>query len=33
MNLEVKEFNVKDVESQLNQDISNLDENSANNFT
>jgi len=33
MNLEVKEFNVKNVESQLNQDISNLDEDFADTFT
>jgi len=33
MNLEVEEFNVKDVESQLDQDISNLDEDSADTFT
>jgi len=32
MNLEVKEFNVEDVESQLDQDISNLNENSADTF-
>jgi len=29
MNLEIKEFNVKDVKSQLDQDILNLDEDSA----
>jgi len=37
MNLEVEEFNVENVEShlksQLNQDISNLDEDSADTFT
>jgi len=33
MNLEVEEFNVKDVESQLDQDISNLNEDSADIFT
>jgi len=29
MNLEIEEFNVKDVKSQLNQDTLNLDENFA----
>ncbi len=29
MNLEIKEFNVEDVKSQLDQDILNLDEDSA----
>ena len=29
MNLKIEEFNVKDVKSQLNQDILNLDEDSA----
>ncbi len=29
MNLEIEEFNVKDVKSQLNQNTLNLDENSA----
>ncbi len=29
MNLEIEEFNVEDVKSQLNQDILNLDEDSA----
>ncbi len=33
MNLKVEEFNVKDVESQLDQDISNLNEDSADTFT
>ncbi len=33
MNLEVEEFNVKNVESQLNQDILNLNEDSADTFT
>jgi len=33
MNLEIKEFNIKDVKSQLNQDILNLDEDSADIFT
>ncbi len=33
MNLEIKEFNVEDVESQLDQDILNLDEDSADTFT
>ncbi len=33
MNLEVKEFNVENVESQLNQDISNLNEDSVDTFT
>ncbi len=33
MNLKVKEFNVEDVKSQLNQDILNLNEDSANTFT
>ena len=33
MNLEVKEFNVEDVESQLDQDILNLNEDSADTFT
>jgi len=29
MNLEIEEFNIKDIKSQLNQDILNLDKNSA----
>jgi len=33
MNLEVKEFNVEDIESQLDQDILNLNEDSADTFT
>ncbi len=33
MNLEIKEFNVKDVKFQLNQDILNLNKNSADIFT
>ena len=33
MNLEVEEFNVKNIESQLDQDISNLNEDSADTFT
>jgi len=33
MNLEVKEFNVENVKSQLDQDILNLDEDSADTFT
>ncbi len=33
MNLEIKEFNVEDVKSQLNQDILNLDEDSVDTFT
>jgi len=33
MNLELEEFNVKDVKSQLNQDILNLDEDFADTFT
>ncbi len=33
MNLEIEEFNVENVESQLNQDTLNLDEDSANIFT
>jgi len=33
MNLEIEEFNVEDVKSQLNQDILNLDEDSADIFT
>jgi len=33
MNLEIKEFDVEDVKSQLNQDILNLDEDSADIFT
>ncbi len=33
MNLEVEEFDVEDVESQLDQDISNLNEDSADTFT
>jgi len=33
MNLEIKKFNVEDVESQLNQDILNLDEDFANTLT
>jgi len=33
MNLEIKEFNIENIESQLNQDILNLDEDSANTFT
>ncbi len=32
MNLEIEEFNIKDVKSQLNQDILNLDEDSADIF-
>ncbi len=33
MNLEVEEFNVKNIESQLDQDISNLNKDSADTFT
>jgi len=33
MNLKIKEFNVEDVEFQLNQDILNLDEDFANILT
>jgi len=33
MNLEIEEFNVENVESQLNQDTLNLDEDSADTFT
>ncbi len=33
MNLEIEEFNIEDVKSQLNQDILNLDEDSADIFT
>ncbi len=33
MNLEVEEFNIEDVESQLNQDILNLNKDSADTFT
>jgi len=33
MNLKIKEFDVEDVKSQLNQDILNLDEDSADIFT
>ncbi len=33
MNLEIEEFNVKNIKSQLDQDILNLDENSADTFT
>jgi len=33
MNLEIEEFNVEDVKSQLNQDILNLDKDSADIFT
>ncbi len=33
MNLELEEFNVEDVKSQLNQDILNLDEDFADTFT
>ncbi len=33
MNLEIKEFDVEDVKSQLNQDILNLDKDSADIFT
>jgi len=33
MNLEIKEFNIENIESQLNQDILNLDEDSADTFT
>jgi len=33
MNLEVKEFNVENVELQLDQDISNLNEDFADTFT
>jgi hypothetical protein len=33
MNLEIEESDVEDVESQLNQDILSLDEDSANTFT
>jgi len=33
MNLEIEEFDVEDVKSQLNQDILNLDEDSADIFT
>jgi len=33
MNLEIEEFNIKNVKLQLNQDILNLDEDSANTFT
>jgi len=33
MNLEIEEFNIKDVKFQLNQNILNLDENSADTFT
>jgi len=33
MNLEIEEFDVEDVESQLNQDTLNLDEDSADTFT
>jgi len=33
MNLEIEEFNVEDVESQLDQDTLNLDEDSADTFT
>jgi len=33
MNLEIEEFNVENIKSQLNQDILNLDEDSADIFT
>ncbi len=33
MNLEIEEFNVEDVKSQLDQDTLNLDEDSADTFT
>ena len=33
MNLEVEEFNIEDVESQLNQDILNLNKDSVDTFT
>ncbi len=33
MNLKIEEFNVEDFKSQLNQDILNLDEDSADTFT
>jgi len=33
MNLKIKEFDVEDVKSQLNQDILNLNEDSADTFT
>jgi len=33
MNLEIEEFDVKNVKSQLNQDILNLDEDFADTFT
>jgi len=33
MNLEIEEFNVENIKSQLDQDILNLDENSADTFT
>jgi len=33
MNLEIEEFDVENIESQLNQDTLNLDEDSANTFT
>jgi len=33
MNLEIEEFDIKNIESQLNQDILNLDEDSADTFT
>ena len=33
MNLEIEEFDVEDIKSQLNQDILNLDENFADTFT
>jgi len=33
MNLKIEEFDVKNIKSQLNQDILNLDEDSADTFT
>ncbi len=33
MNLKIKEFDIENIKSQLNQDTLNLDEDSANTFT
>ena len=33
MNLEIKEFNIENIKSQLNQDTLNLEKDSANTFT